>query len=273
MKQEEGRCSEPAWTAADLRADPHEAPDKADRVRRMFQAIAPRYDLNNRLHSLGRDRAWRRCAVEMARVRRGDRVLDAACGTGDLAIAFARAGAGQVVGVDFTQAMLDLARRKAAKLGAIASRLLFNQADVTSLPFEDESFDIVSIAFGLRNVDDSQRALREFARVLRPGGRIVILEFSTPRNPIIRAINSFYCHRIMPLTATLISRDRSGAYRYLPRSVESFAGPGELAAMLRDAGCTRIETRWLTFGVCAVTVGTAGGRHTGTGTAMGATPF
>jgi demethylmenaquinone methyltransferase/2-methoxy-6-polyprenyl-1,4-benzoquinol methylase len=244
--------SEPVWSANDLSEDPHAAPDKASRVQRMFAAIAGSYDLNNRLHSFGRDQAWRRAAVRLAEVKPDDHVLDVACGTGDLTEAFVRAKPAAVVGVDFTAPMLDIARRKAGRLqrssGAPTPR--YDQGDATRLQYDDGSFDIVSIAFGIRNVDEPPRALAEFRRVLRPGGRLVILEFSQPRLEPLRSLSRFYTDRIMPLTASWIARDQTGAYRYLPKSVDTFHRPDELIGLLHDAGFTAVSTRRLTFGVC-----------------------
>lgn len=246
----------PAWSARDL-ADPHAAADKDERVRRMFAAIARSYDLNNRVHSLWRDQAWRRTAVKAAGLRGGERVLDCACGTGDLTQWFARRGAGEVVGLDFTPEMLDLARAKQTRprsqglTDEQASRITYVQGDAMSLPFDDASFDVVSIAFGIRNVKEPARAVAEFARVLRPGGRLVILEFTRPANPVVRAFNALYCERIMPVTATLIARDTSGAYRYLPRSVSGFMSRDALEAEMARAGFAQVRSRPLSLGICA----------------------
>lgn len=261
----------PAWSATDLAVDPHLRDDKASRVERMFSAIASSYDFNNRLHSLGQDQRWRRVAVALSGAGPGDRVLDVACGTGDLSEAFVAAGVESVIGADFTQAMLDLAARKAARLPE-ARRPSYRWADATRLPFESSSFDVVSIAFGIRNVSSPEKALAEFRRVLRPGGRLVVLEFSRPANPVIRAMNDFYCRRVMPLTATLLSGDRSGAYRYLPRSVETFPDHHQLAARIREAGFEIRAQRPLTFGVCAVTVGVVGAVGAESGRNAAATP-
>lgn len=255
-----------AWSETDLAADPHAAPDKADRIQRMFSAIAGRYDLNNRIHSFGRDQAWRRRAVALCKVQSGDRVLDAACGTGDLAIAFARAGAATVIGVDFAESMLELARVKTQRLKLRGLRTMptYEFADVTKLPFEDQSFDIVSIAFGIRNVANTAAALREFRRVLRPDGRLVILEFSRPRNPIVRLVNAVYCDRIMPITASLIAGDRTGAYRYLPRSVKTYLSAEQLAEMLLTCGFATATSYPLAFGVCTATLAQVGAENVAT---------
>ncbi len=215
----------------------------------MFAAIAGRYDLNNRIHSFGRDQAWRRAAVRAAGAGPTDDVLDAACGTGDLSEAFLRAGVRSVTGLDFTAEMLDIAREKAP---SGAAPLTYVLGDATDLPFEAGSFDIVSIAFGIRNVGEPRRALAEFHRVLRPGGRLIVLEFTTPSNPLIRLGNAIYCRHIMPLTATLIARDRSGAYRYLPRSIDTFQDPATVMHELRGVGFDNVSRTALTFGVCSI---------------------
>jgi len=251
MAQTTVEREEAAWSGGELVEDPHANPQKAEKVRRMFAAIAGSYDLNNRLHSFGRDVAWRKVAVKMAAPKPTDVVLDAACGTGDLALAFRRAGAGRVIGVDFTREMLDVARRREPE------DVEWIEADAQRLPFEDASVDIVSIAFGIRNVTDPEAALREFRRVLRPGGRLVILEFARPRFAPIAWMNDLYCKRIMPWTATLISGDRSGAYRYLPKSVETFLTPERLRGAMERSGFGEIRTRALTFGVCVCYRGVA----------------
>ncbi|HZW09414.1 MAG TPA: ubiquinone/menaquinone biosynthesis methyltransferase [Phycisphaerales bacterium] len=246
-----------AWTAADLH-DPHGRADKADRVRSMFAAIARSYDLNNRIHSLWQDQAWRRSAVRAAGVRPGEDVLDCACGTGDLALAFALTPAATVTGLDFTPEMLNLARIKTeSRFGEPSDsdpRVRYIQGDAQELPFADGSFDVVSIAFGIRNVQRPELALREFFRVLRPAGRLVILEFDRPRLAPVRWFNDFYCGWVMPRTATLISRDKSGAYRYLPRSVGTFMGSVALGDRLREVGFGAVEHKPLSLGICVRTL-------------------
>jgi demethylmenaquinone methyltransferase/2-methoxy-6-polyprenyl-1,4-benzoquinol methylase len=213
----------------------------------MFGAIAHRYDLNNRLHSFGCDQRWRRAAVAMAAPRESDAVVDVACGTGDLARLFADAGVGSVIGVDFTPEMLAIA---CSKGGGVEYR----EGDAMRLAIPDDSADIVSIAFGLRNVQDPKMAIAEFRRVLRPGGRLVILEFSRPGNRVMAAANDLYSRHIMPRTAAWIAGDSSGAYRYLPRSVDTFLDPDALAALVQDAGFAHLTQRRLTFGVCTITL-------------------
>lgn len=241
-----------AWSASDLEGNPHADSDKAGRVRRMFAAIAGRYDLNNRLHSFGLDQTWRRKAVRLAGVKPGDHILDAACGTGDLTEAFADSGPAAVTGLDSCSEMLEIGRAKTAKKQRPAGQPAPNYVtgDAMELPFDDDSFDIVSIAFGIRNVSDPLVALSEFRRVLRPGGRLVILEFSEPDNRLLRVMNRIYGRSIMPRTAAFIARDKVGAYRYLPRSIATFLDRESLIAAMLEAGFATATQHPLTFGVC-----------------------
>ncbi|MBL8760701.1 MAG: bifunctional demethylmenaquinone methyltransferase/2-methoxy-6-polyprenyl-1,4-benzoquinol methylase UbiE [Phycisphaerae bacterium] len=241
----------PAWAAPDL-ADPHALADKPARVQRMFGAIAESYDLNNRVHSLGQDQRWRKFAVKSAIVKPGEHVLDVACGTGDLTEAFASSPAAKVTGVDFTRAMLDIAERKRPtrlppELGAKVS---YHEGDAMALRFPAASFDVVSIAFGIRNVADPAKAIAEFFRVLRPGGRLVVLEFDRPRWFPMNLFYDFYCGWVMPRTATLISRDQSGAYRYLPRSVGTFMSRSEMCGRMAGAGFSDVTATGLSLGIC-----------------------
>jgi len=234
----------------DLLKNPHAAADKRARVQRMFAAIAPSYDLNNRLHSLWQDQRWRRKAVGLAHPRPGETVVDVACGTGDLTLAFAgRLSGGRVIGIDFTHAMLPIARQKSA-IRNPRSAITFSCGDALALPLPAACADVVSIAFGIRNVQDPAAALREFVRILRPGGRVIILEFSLPTNALLRAMYNFYFRKILPFTATLISRDRTGAYRYLPESVNTFLGREQMMQMMRDAGFVQVQQFPMSFGVC-----------------------
>ena len=263
----------PAWDDR-LLLSPHTVADKRGRVQRMFAAIAPSYDLNNRLHSLWMDQHWRRKTVKLAAVTPGDSIVDVACGTGDLTLKFAKglcdaANSGQgarypvlpprdrVLGIDFTYEMLPLARAKAARKSVRGVRQFnfgditqFCCGDATALPLPDGSADIVSIAFGIRNVADPAAAIREFFRILRPGGRLLILEFSLPTNAVLRAFYNFYFRKILPRTATFISGDKTGAYKYLPESVNTFIGREQMVQMMRDAGFAEVEQHAMTFGVC-----------------------
>ena len=253
----------PVWDDA-LLTNPHAVADKRKRVQKMFAAIAPSYDLNNRLHSLWMDQRWRRKAVRLAPLRPRDTVVDVACGTGDLTLAFASALFQEredaqdlflrsemetpVIGVDFTYEMLPIARRK--RPAGAAEDVFWLNGDAMSLPLPDASADVVSIAFGIRNVADPAAAIREFYRVLRPAGRLIILEFSLPTNPLLRGLYNFYFRQILPRTATLISRDKTGAYKYLPESVNTFISRDAMTRMMQGAGFTSVEQHPLTFGVC-----------------------
>jgi demethylmenaquinone methyltransferase / 2-methoxy-6-polyprenyl-1,4-benzoquinol methylase len=237
-----------------LLSNPHAVADKRLRVRQMFAAIAPSYDLNNRLHSLWMDQWWRRRAVQLANLQPTDRVVDVACGTGDLTLRFAGAlpacQPGQVVGIDFTHEMLPIAHRKSAGVP-----ILWLNGDALSLPLPDASADVVSIAFGIRNVADPAAACREFRRVLRPSGRLIILEFSLPVNPILRGMYNLYFRKILPRTATWISGDKTGAYKYLPESVNTFIDRGAMMRMMNEAGFEGISQHPMTFGVCVCYTG------------------
>lgn len=244
--------SNPAWNPDELSANPHEHAQKQEKVRRMFASIADSYDLNNRVHSFGRDQAWRRATVKRSDLMPTDDVLDVACGTGDLSLAYAHAGAARVVGLDYTAEMLDVARERKAH-----PNIEYMQGDAQALPFDDASFDVLSIAFGLRNVADPHTALREFRRVLRAGGRLMILEFSEPRFAPLRWGNALYTKVVMPRTAALLACDRSGAYAYLPKSVEKFFSREELAEAVAQAGFAQVVQTPMTFGVCVLTRATA----------------
>jgi demethylmenaquinone methyltransferase/2-methoxy-6-polyprenyl-1,4-benzoquinol methylase len=212
----------------------------------MFDRIAPVYDAMNRVMTAGLDRRWRAATVREA-VRPGDRVLDACCGTGDLAVAAQAAGSGSVVGVDFSERMLERARRKAPGLE-------FVQADVLALPFEDGGFDAAVVGFGVRNVEDLEGALRELRRVLRPGGRLGILEITTPSG-ILAPFYRVWFDRVVPLLGRVLPG--GDAYTYLPASVRRFPRPEELADLLRACGFGAVRFRLFAGGIVALHVGEA----------------
>jgi demethylmenaquinone methyltransferase / 2-methoxy-6-polyprenyl-1,4-benzoquinol methylase len=212
-------------------------------VRRMFDRIAPIYDAMNRVMTAGLDRRWRRVTVAEA-ARPGDRVLDACCGTGDLAIAAKGAGAGEIVGLDFSPAMLERARRKEPEIEWV-------EGDVLSLPFADESFDAVTVGFGVRNVEDLPAALRELRRVLRPGGRLGVLEITTPRGALAPFYRLWF-DRIVPLLGRVLPG--GAAYTYLPASVRRFPTPEALADELASAGFSAVRFRLFAGGIVALHV-------------------
>ncbi len=224
-------------------ADPHLLADKAARVRRMFDDIAPTYERVNTLASAGRDRGWRRETVRLAEIKPADRVLDIACGTGDLAEAFARAGIERVVGIDFAGEML------LRSLSRVPDQAGWIQGDALHLPFADETFDITCCAFGVRNFQDLEKGLTEMHRVLKPGGRAVILEFSMPAQPVLRWTYQFYFAKILPKLATWVSGDRTGAYNYLPSSVRTFVTPPQLIELLKKVGFSSARATSRTCGI------------------------
>ena len=243
--------SNSVWSKKELSDGLHADPAKAQKVQGMFNAIASSYDLNNRLHSLGLDQYWRRQAVKAACRVSGDSILDIACGTGDLTCLLAQHHSGLVKGVDFTPRMLEIACEKRDRLNLV--QIQYEEANAIHLNELDSSWEILTIGFGLRNIQDWKGALCEFKRVLKPGGRLVILEFTEPPNKFIRAFHRFYTHCVMPFTATCLSRDRSGAYKYLPKSVETFPNHELLASEVKSVGFNNVETKLLTFGTVAIT--------------------
>ena len=236
-------------------ASPHAQADKAARVHHMFDSVASRYEWVNHLFSAWRDTAWRRKAVALAGAGPDGAVLDVACGTGDFLRAFAAVAhpPHRLVGGDFSHGML----REAKRSGKAHRNRRFHwvQADALRLPLASESFTVACCAFGVRNFQDLDAGLREMWRILRTGGRIVILEFTRPKNRLFRALYEFYAGWFMPRAATWVSGDRTGAYRYLPRSVVSFITAAEMCARLKRAGFGGITMTAMSLGIVTVYVG------------------
>jgi demethylmenaquinone methyltransferase / 2-methoxy-6-polyprenyl-1,4-benzoquinol methylase len=225
---------------------------KAGLVADVFHSVAARYDLMNDLMSAGIHRVWKRFTIELSGVRTGHSVLDIAGGTGDLAARFADivGPAGRVVLADINDSMLKVGRDKLLDHGRI-DNLEFVQADAQSLPFPDASFDCVTIAFGLRNVTDKDAALRSMLRVLKPGGRLLVLEFSKPANPLLSRAYDAYSFRVLPLMGRLVAND-ADSYQYLAESIRMHPDQETLKDMMEDAGFTRCEYHNMTGGVVAL---------------------
>jgi len=225
------------------------------RIREMFGEIARRYDLLNHLLSAGMDCSWRRRAVRLTRPEGEAVVLDVCTGTADLALAYWRAGGGRVrvVGADFCRPMLAVGLEKCRRAQAFGVTLV--EADAQQLPFADGAFDVVSVAFGLRNLSDADRGLREMARVCRPGGRVAVLEFSMPRARGWRGLYGWYFRRILPRLGQALARNQQQAYNYLPASVSEFPQREALTARLEQAGLGEVRCHSFTFGVAGLYVG------------------
>ncbi len=231
--------------------------DKSNaRVRQMFSAIAPQYDRLNHLLSMNIDRYWRWRTARLASPGSPGPVLDVCTGTGDLAFAFSRRMGPQakIVGADFCRPMLEIGERKRQRLG-IDGQVQFVEADAQRLPFLDNTFELVSVAFGLRNVADTDQGLREMYRVCRPGGRVAVLEFSTPTWQPMAGLYGFYFRRILPKIGQRLARNDQEAYGYLPASVSEFPSGEALLDRMRAAGLRDARATTLTFGVATLYVG------------------
>jgi demethylmenaquinone methyltransferase / 2-methoxy-6-polyprenyl-1,4-benzoquinol methylase len=233
----------------------------AEGVRRMFDRVAPRYDLANTVFSLGRDKGWRRAAARATRLVGGEVAVDVACGTGALTRELTAIAPGAlVVGVDFSEEMLAHARSTGGATSAppdpAQPRLHYAVGDAIALPLRDASVDVVTIAFGLRNLPEPGRGLLEFKRVLRPGGRLVVCEFSQPVVPVLRGVYRRYLTRLMPVAARRLTSDPE-AYQYLARSIGAWPDQPGLAGWLQQAGFTGVAWRDLTGGIVALHRGVA----------------
>jgi demethylmenaquinone methyltransferase/2-methoxy-6-polyprenyl-1,4-benzoquinol methylase len=227
-----------------------------DRVRRMFGQIAPYYDRMNHLLSMQVDRYWRWRTVRLAKPQAGRPILDVCTGTGDLAFAFHRRtrGAAAVVGADFCREMLTLGQQKTSRRGA-GDGITFVEADTQQLPFHDSGFQIVSVAFGIRNVADGDRGLREMVRVCQPQGRVAVLEFSLPQWRPLKALYAWYFHRVLPRVGQQLARNDEQAYHYLPESVGQFPMGEAFLQRMRAAGLRQVRSVRLTGGIATVYLG------------------
>jgi len=228
------------------------AREKAQRVRAVFDSVATRYDLMNDLMSFGIHRLWKRFAVELAGIRRGQKILDLASGTGDLAARFAGlvGPEGLVVMTDINAAMLNQGRVRMADEGLVGN-VLYTQVNAEHIPFPDHSFDCITIAFGLRNVTDKQQALNEMARVLRPGGRVLVLEFSHPQGKPLQSAYDLYSFKLLPKIGKVVANDEA-SYRYLAESIRMHPDQETLKGMMEQAGLERCDYHNLTGGIVAV---------------------
>lgn len=226
--------------------------EKASRVRGVFDSVASKYDIMNDVMSGGLHRAWKAYTVMVANLKEGDKALDIAGGTGDLALAFSRkvGASGQVVHTDINEAMLRVGRDRLTDKGVILPTLV---CDAEKLPFEDNYFDLVSVAFGLRNMTHKDVALKEMNRVLRPGGKLLVLEFSKVAKPLEKAYD-WYSFKILPAMGKLIAGD-SESYRYLAESIRMHPGQQELKALMQQCGFGHVDYHNMTGGVCALHVG------------------
>ena len=228
---------------------------KKEKIQQMFDDIAPSYDQLNHLMSMGVDKIWRRKALKYIADGTQQKILDVACGTGDSTIAIAKAAApgSRITGVDISTGMMEPLMRKAAHEG-VHDRIKLQVADALDMPFPEASFDRVTCAFGVRNFEDKAKGLQEFKRVLKDGGKAVILELSVPEKRFPRAVYDLYFMHILPLIGGIISGNRT-AYRYLPASVHAFPAPEAFCAMMEEAGFRNVTHKSLTFGLCRLYVG------------------
>lgn len=227
-----------------------EASGKKQQVEAMFDNIAPRYDLLNRVLSFGIDQRWRKQAVRMLRETQPRRILDVATGTADLALQALTLDPEEVVGVDISEEMLKVGREKIAALG-LSGRVTLRRGDAEKLPFSDAQFDAVLVAFGVRNFEDLERGLAEIRRVLRPGGLLVVLEFSQPHRFPIKQLYAWYSRHVLPRIGRTVSKDE-GAYRYLPDSVAAFPSGEAFLTRMRQVGYADLKWKPLTFGIASL---------------------
>lgn len=234
---------------------PYSTADKSkkEEVAEMFNNISPSYDFLNRFLSMGVDVGWRKKTVKAVATTNPQRILDVATGTADLAIALSKTGAKEIIGCDISEGMMAFGKEKVAKKG-LSSTISFQYGDSENLPFNDNSFDAVTVAFGVRNFETPQKGLKEINRVLKPGGRIHVLEFSQPQQFPVKQFYNFYFKFILPFWGRLISKDKS-AYTYLPNSVKAFPHGEAFLQLLSSSGFHNNSAKKLTFGIASLYIG------------------
>jgi demethylmenaquinone methyltransferase / 2-methoxy-6-polyprenyl-1,4-benzoquinol methylase len=223
---------------------------KKEQVTRMFNNIAPKYDFLNHFLSLGIDKIWRRIAINELKKDAPAKILDIATGTGDLALSALRIKPTEIVGIDISEEMLAIAKVKIEKAGKSAI-IRFERGDSEEIHFPDHTFDAAIVAFGVRNFENLSKGINEIFRVLKPGAKLVVLEFSRPRNLFFRTIYNFYFFKIVPFFGKLFSKDKM-AYTYLPESAKAFPSGNDFLQYLEDAGFKNLKCRSLTFGIASV---------------------
>lgn len=230
----------------------NEEQTKKEQVEEMFDNIAPKYDKLNHILSFNIDKLWRRRVMRIVRRCAAHNILDVATGTGDLAIAMAHSiDRAKILGVDLSEEMLSVARQKVDGAG-LASRIELSKGDAEQLSMvDDETMDVVTVAFGVRNFENMERGLAEIRRTLKKGGKLVVLEFSTPRSAVVRWAYNLYSHHLLPRIGAMISKDRQ-AYTYLPESIDEFPSPERFAEILRGVGFTKVSYRSQSFGIAYI---------------------
>lgn len=223
---------------------------KKEQVANMFNAIAHRYDFLNQLLSLGIHKGWRKKSIQLLQAQHPKTILDIATGTADFAIEAMRLNPEKVTGVDISSGMLELGRKKVEKLG-LQSKIELKLADSENLPFADNTFDAITVGFGVRNFENLEKGIRDMHRVLKPGGKMIILEFSKPRAIVIKQLYTIYFKYITPFIGKIFSKDNS-AYRYLPESVKAFPDGEDFLAILKKAGQKETKAISLTFGIASI---------------------
>lgn len=228
--------------------------NKAEQVREMFDNIAPAYDFMNRAMTFGIDRSWRKKAIKMLAAKNPTSILDVATGTGDLAILMAqRTDARSITGIDLSEGMIEIGHKKVLQAG-LSERITLQAGDCLNLPMADDTFDAVTVAYGVRNFENLLAGYREMLRVLRPGGTLTVIELATPTSTIIRPLYSLYTRWIIPTVGRLVSKDVR-AYSYLPESIAAVAQRDEMTALMAEAGFSDTTWRSLTFGTCMIYTG------------------